>query len=813
MPRLAALLLLLFTGLHAATAGSLPGFEAGTTTVEVSPRGGLDLSKAGELVLEGRNPGKAPVLIGLRLDDAASASYATRYDLERSVPPGPFRLRTAPSEWRTPSGRVLDPSRIVRIVVSAEQGRRDILIDDLRTEATAVLPPGAAGFRFGPPTARSLPGFEIVAPGDKRLAGNVAAIVRRGVDPLLTGGLRGIEHFRTPWPDGRWTVTLWTGDPGEFEWVPHFLDRRIRINGETVLEEHRDSRVWLRDTYLAGLGSERIDDPWEAFGRRRAGMISADVTVRDGALDVELAGDAAATFLSAILVEPVGHAARDTVEQARRARFLEAWPQLGPRDAPRSEALAAFVLPQGRAPALDSRPDAVPPPPPVAPQGGIASIDVMVSSPADDPTPEVTLDAPERGGVRLPIDLRWGQWRFRRAGTGALHLTPSHLRAVSPGLTLRSDAPRRLNLLVQVPDDAPAGRYSGRVRVTSRGAATTATIVLDVAPARLPAPDRPIGPYLELPAFLPWFPEFAAERPRWLACDLTALRRFGLSGVAPPFATPTHADAAPFRADLETVRAAGFTQPVLAYSPIKRIIDWEGLGNLTRDIAALHAALAGTGLVPPAWSIADEPGNPGSTATDMAAIRTAIQLGWPDAVIAGHLNAPADRKYLDLFDLVLVNHGFGVFADELAALRQAGITPWLYNMPAPELAAGLFLWRTGAAGYLQWHARATTADPYDPTDGGEDDFQMLPVGAAPCPAVPDIDDSLLALARAVQDLRWMLWLDDAATRAPAARRLRAAIAAQVPDHWSAGDTMAVDLPAIRSRLAALASDLAAGRGN
>jgi hypothetical protein len=292
-----------------------------------------------------------------------------------------------------------------------------------------------------------------------------------------------------------------------------------------------------------------------------------------------------------------------------------------------------------------------------------------------------------------------------------------------------------------------------------------------------------------------------------MGCDLAFLHHLGLTGLAPPLSTPSPGQTGAIVTELAQLRQAGFTLPVLAYAPVKRVIEQSGAASLAAVMAETVAALRAQRLPAPVWSIADEPGNAGSAEQNLAAIRAALKAADPDAVVAAHLNNPADRALLPLFDLVLVNTGYGVAATELAAMARAGVTPWLYNMPDPEAAAGFFLWRSGARGYLQWHGRATTADPYDPTDGRESDVQYLPVVARGCQAVPDVDFRLLQIARGIGDLRWMLWLRTQAATDAGARALLDRMVRQIPEHWRHGETPVLDKPALRRDLATLAHQI------
>jgi hypothetical protein len=152
----------------------------------------------------------------------------------------------------------------------------------------------------------------------------------------------------------------------------------------------------------------------------------------------------------------------------------------------------------------------------------------------------------------------------------------------------------------------------------------------------------------------------------------------------------------------------------------------------------------------------------------------------PGAPLAAHLNDPRDAALLPLLDLATVNHRFGADAADIARLRVAHVAPWLYNMPRLRLAAGFYLWRSGADGLMQWHARMPTADAFDPTDGREGDVQFLWPTPGVCDA-PDLDADLLALAEGAEDLRWLAWLE--ASPAPEAVALLARLRRAVPDRW------------------------------
>ena len=793
--------------------GRADGFQPGQTTMDVVPAVPADFSGGHDLLVDGENGSGQPIVLVIRIDDAASTGYATRTDLERTVLPGRFRVRSSAGEWRTPSGRMLDGSAVRRIILSSGYGGPQVRITAIGTGPGPALPSGAAGFQFGPANGAVFPGFSLIAPGDPRIPGGTTPVVRPGAHPLIGSGLLGVTRFETPWPDGHWTVSAWTEDMGEWELLPHPLVRRISVNGQILMDRRMTAREWVDTVYLAGRDTESLDLPWAVFGGRRGGLVTADVTVTNGRLVLEQAGDSRdATFLSAVLVEPAGNRrGLAAVEAARRERFAEDWPVIGRRTLPPPDRLLVGVVSEDRDVAPDWRPMADMAGAVVAAPGTVAWVDVVAVAPADDPHPSVTLSPPEAKGTALRAEWRWGQWRYARSPKGFLTPTASLLRGEKDRMGLQAGVPRRINVLVYVPEDSAPGLYSGSVDIAGAGGHGSASFVIDVPPVRLPPADRPIGIYHEDPAYMAWFPDLADGRGAAMACDLDFMHRLGMTGLAPPLSTPYPGHAGAIADELAQVRRSGFALPVLAYAPVKRVIERDGIAGLAPVIAETAAALRARGLPAPVWSIADEPGNAGSSGQDLAAIRAALKAADPDAVVAAHLNGPGDRKLLHLFDLALVNTGYGVSAGALDGMVREGVVPWLYNMPDPEAAAGFFLWRSGARGYLQWHGRATGSDPYDPTDGREGDVQFLPVGPGACQAVPDVDMALLRMARGIGDLRWMLWLERQAATNADARSFLGEVTRRIPDRWAHGEALALDKSALRRDLASLARRIGESR--
>lgn len=334
-------------------------------------------------------------------------------------------------------------------------------------------------------------------------------------------------------------------------------------------------------------------------------------------------------------------------------------------------------------------------------------------------------------------------------------VTPAFHR-ITPNAGLLVKSQRRLS-----PD--LAGARDEMVQLTIARGAKAGTydlgaIRLQVINAPKPVLQKSVGLYLEAPPHL----NTAQDINRQVWCDLDYLKQLGLTAVAPPFSED-------IQADYQRAAAFGF-RDLLAYTPMKR------------THAAVKATLQAGGAKDLIFSIADEPSNP-AQAQKIKILSDFLQNASPFAKRAGHLNNPKDVKYLSYLDVVLANSGFGVDQPVISSLQKQGKSAWFYNMENVRLASGFYLWRVGAEGYLQWHARMPTADPYDPTDGREDDVQLLYPSKTVCSNQFDIDIALTEMVNGLSDLRWLTWLDQQAKTHQNARSLKREIEQNIPTTW------------------------------
>lgn len=697
------------------------------------------------------------------------------------MPPGPFTLRLRLALLRTPRHRPLNVAAAFRAIAFAD-GR--VTFGPLRLDAPPSLPPGVLGWSFGPAAAMPMLGFDAVQPDDPRISGpHIEQLSRPGGDPVLASGTR-LTSFTPTLPPGRWRLTLWTEDPGEWETLPPVLQQRIRVNGTDLLYVSRDYAGWIAQRYLAGRAVEAdpAQPPFATTGALRGGRVTGIVTVpADGVLRVELAGfPQPATHLSAMVAEPADAppAAGDAVEALRAARFAENWPVLAkPQPAAPVDVLTAAPMAQG-----------------VTAAGGVAILrtDIRVPAPVTATT-SIAWD-----GAPLPSHLLWGQWRWRRPGANSagLLLSAASLRGDSGTIPLRPDLPRPLVLVVQVPPGTQPGLHQGAVRLHTPSGDTSVAFAVDVLAADRPDPAARPGVFLGFAPHLLGTPEWSKDAARRDAraqagCDMDTLAGLGLTAITAPMGNPQDEPEA-FVADIRAVLKR-FPAPVIAYEPLRALAARLPAADAAAALARADAAVRAAGLPPVIWSIADEPAYAGITA-QVHALAAEIHRIDPDALLAGHLNDQRDAALLPDLAMVTVNQAYGADAADIASLRAAHLRPWLYNMPLPRLSAGAYLWRSGADGLLQWHARMPTADPFDPTDGREGDVQFLWPAPGVC-AAPDLDADLLQLAEGAEDLRWLAWLEQAAPRDATAASLLGRLRADIPAHWAQAAALPADQPA------------------
>lgn len=694
-----------------------------------------------EIVVRGNVNATGNVTLVLRVDDDRSSGYASRANLERVVPPGPFTWQVPLQGMRTSGGEPLETCALKLITVFVGAGTATLELTALEITKTLSPQGDVIAFDLGPVGSPLFPGFEPMPPTHPALKGSSLNAIRRpGPDALIADGISGIQSVYLDVPPGDWKVTLWTEDPGEWETLPHPFSRTIEINNTAILKEEKSPHEWMLSRYLSGRSRtyKSGQTAWQAIGRHRGGVVSTTLSTGQQGLTISLSGETpAARFLSAIVVEPSTGTFASSVQQRREQDFNEIWRIVNdPRIAP----------------------------------AGRTQEDIAVITPGTGTAISFTLDAstlPQHAQLSLsnslpnaPSGHLWkNSPRLDRVSSGgmALHVSDRHLTAVAvQGVELEKGR-QRFTLWIDATPSTLPGLYALELKITAPDFTRTMEIPVEVLDIRLPAALKPSGFYLDEAPHLAWGTNPVEARKRQLQCDLDFLASLGITGNAPALATPTGAPDDTFAQDTLAMRSARNALPALAYTPAKRLFE-----NLPQSafiellLAADWRTRVGTksSLI---WSLADEPSNVDTTAGNLLSTAQVLKSRRPDIRLAGHFNHKGDEKFASHLDTILVNEGFGVDKKDLATLDPSKEV-WLYNMTDRRLAAGLFLHHSRARRYVQWHARMPTADPFDPTDGREGDFQMFPPMAQNCPSLPDIHEDVLDLAEGLTDQRWLRWL-------------------------------------------------------
>lgn len=759
------------------------------------------------LEIVGKNPTSEEQILVIRVDDSKSPGFSDRVNLERVIPPGPFRIKTAVSGLKTPSGRLINSDRLTRLIVFTPDQESELIIQSSQFKHPKPLGHGAKGWDLGKPTSPVWPGFLPLTPASPMLSGKLLRAIDRGekkqaADALSYDGIRGIETLKLPLQAGQWHITLWIRDPGEWEYLPHPLSIQIDAQGKRVYDHKVTPTQWLQNQYLRGAATEPqpLETSWSLFGQRPEHRISFTTTADDNGVELRFSGhQPEAGFVAAVLAEPDSlYPARFAVE-AQRAQWwndnwpIEAWP-LFQRTITDPKLDGFWLEPQSDLSAA-AAPDSwvtfdvwlhhrgMP---------GLAEVEFQPARLSHHSASQFSnpLASQTRHSAQLPTTLRWGQWQVRRTRLSSTLLRPDndYLRSGPlPALDSHSQ-PRRLHLAVQIPRNAPAGDYTALLKVKVGQRTVEKPVNIKVLNVRLPQADRPVGVYLDRAPHLDWFKPTQTMAEHQIDCDVKYLRKLGITGISPPLPTPSHTEAQQtFVEQFQRLEDDGFMPPILAYTPFKRLLAQTGADATFEHISQIHDQLGARYLSTPAWVTADEPSNPGNPVS-VEDIRRYRQQQPSHSILAGHLNHKTDQQYADAFDLVLINDGFGANHERVQQLQQAADV-WLYNLANREnpanlrAAAGFFLWRVRADGFIQWHARMPTADPFDPTDGRESDVQFFYPSIEACSAASDLDVSLFQLVEGIQDLRWLLWLEYQAQRRTDAQSLLQELTRIIPDEW------------------------------
>ncbi len=771
-----------------------------------------------EMVIQGNNLDSQARIVILRFDDSHSTSYRTRLNIERLVNPGPFTIHLPLFGLKTAKKRQFEWDQWRKFVIFSNEGDGDISVKNVVISRAANFSNASQGFDLGSKSSPVLTGMSQIAPGFKGLKGkHLKARHHVSGNALTSDGIEGIDSLDIPLPNGHWDVTLWFAMQGAWENLPRQRNQHIRVQDKTVWQRDLTPQQWLKSDYLAGQQREAWLDgtPWQLFGEQPAQRVTTSVEVSDGLLHIKFSGRTTHdNYLAGVFVSPMTLHGTDNaaLNAALQERFEQKWQVV---NSPKPVATAVKQqqvrikpvyfdtqwLPQDT---KITRTKAI-----VTSLGSHAVLDFAITSTQSVEDAQLDLVLTDAAGksLALPVEIRQGMWRYQRpqGSSTLLQLSADELQTLRPGQSLRLSATlsRRINLLVPIPADFNSHIINAELTLRhDNKLLSKISTTLKVLPITLPPVRQAIGIYHEKAPHWAWFSQLKTNADTTLQCDYRYLSSLGLTALSPPLTTPNAlnpgsasernviASLKPYISDLKRYHQQ-FKIPAIDFTTVKRFDKRYRYHDAQKQqhLRTLIQQLGYHQLAIPQFAVADEvPELNAAELTRFSQSIAQLQNAIPGASLVGQLNKPANKQILSMFDTLLINNSFGVSKEVIRDLQQQGKSVWLYNMGNQRAAAGFFLWKSQAQGYLQWHGRMPTGAPYNPLDGRESDFQMIYPAIDTC-ATPDINAGLLAIAQGIVDRQWLNWLLKTARTNPTAKKVLQQLKRDIPPDWDDIETL------------------------
>lgn len=235
------------------------------------------------------------------------------------------------------SGMIIAAADRVAQTVSDSMNAARVM--QLKVDREFRVPEGAFAFDFGPADKPQTEGFERVQPGDPRVRGQIQGVRRPGdSEPILSGGLTGVEGLQLDVPDGEYRVILMTEALGDAALSLAPFGQQIVANGTELSIFNTTPEDWLRQAVLSRRGLDGLNES----GNRQGGAITLTVRVQGGKLvmDFRMAGaeQLLKTYLTGLIIQPIE-------QPPLMARTLDADPGRRPADqAVRDQAQLASAI-------------------------------------------------------------------------------------------------------------------------------------------------------------------------------------------------------------------------------------------------------------------------------------------------------------------------------------------------------------------------------------------------------------------------------------------------------------------------------------
>ncbi len=470
------------------------------------------------------NPQDHVVQFGVRIDDAKSTSYGTRYNDDGvAVAPGKstFEINitnlTRSNARSVTDRQPLDVGslKLFSFFMHPSKTPYVLYFDNVRLEGSG-LPKveGLRAFDFGPSKSAVYPGFEGVSEqtawSPQRGFGWIAPAGGKRLnspDDLGCDFSRG-QEFRVALADGAYEINVQMDVNGEWH-SPYFWRwRALTLGGKEVLRETQDAKTFFDKVYLRNEASEDLprEDVWAKHVAPVNTIRRFPVEVTDGVLRMSITADNPMGVTPTFLVvypaakEKEGRAWMDALDKIRRERFaakMAVGVPPAPTDVPKPTGLR--FVPFVRYTDEDIAVSAIPTPAEIAKdalvqaaQGERVHAQFGLYPTSDRPMKirVIVSDLKSAEGAVIPASaakVRWVRNYLKRIGASTEGQILPYILEDAGEVSLLPGVTRGIWVTLDVPATAAAGIYDGGVSFSSEpySAVLTKKIKLTVFPFKL----------------------------------------------------------------------------------------------------------------------------------------------------------------------------------------------------------------------------------------------------------------------------------------------------------------------------------------
>ncbi|HEY4135445.1 MAG TPA: hypothetical protein VGO34_09530 [Alphaproteobacteria bacterium] len=252
------------------------------------------------------------VLAGVLAGTPEGLQQLRQFLASDSASPDDVTARAIKIVQQLKDSKVSDPSLVIAAADRVAQTVADSLnaarVMELKVDKQFRVPEGAYAFDFGPADKPTTEGFQRVQPNDPMVRGATQQGLHRPGDgePILSGGITGVEGLSVNVPDGEYRVILMTEALGDAAFSLAPFGQQIVANGQEMNIFNTSPEDWLKQAVLSQRGLQGAEG---ADGKRRGGAITLNVKVQGGKLimDFHMAGaeQLLKTYLTGMIIQPI----------------------------------------------------------------------------------------------------------------------------------------------------------------------------------------------------------------------------------------------------------------------------------------------------------------------------------------------------------------------------------------------------------------------------------------------------------------------------------------------------------------------------